>query len=248
MSSSSLAQRIIGRLFRTGSPTLQRHVSDMVARSSEEITYNRLVESGFKPKAIIDVGAYKGDWTRLASKTFGSMPMLMVEAQPALRAGLEDVIRELPHVKCESAVLGATAGQDVTFYEMGTGSSFLPEASDAPRKELKLKTRTLDDVVDEHLEPVDNIFLKIDVQGAELQVLEGASKLLERTGLVQLETAMLQYNEGAPLLPEVVSFMADRGFFPTEVSGFSRPRNHLVQIDLLFARAGSVLRPEFFNF
>ena len=220
----------------------------MVARSSEEITYHRLVENGFKPKAIIDVGAFKGDWTRLAGGIFGPMPMLMVEAQPSLRAGLDTLTQQLPHVKCETAVLGATAGQEVTFYEMGTGSSFMPEASDAPRNELKLQTRTLDDVVDEHLDPVDDIFLKIDVQGAELQVLQGADKTLERAGLVQLETAMLQYNEGAPLLPEVVSFMAERGFYPTEVSGFSRPRNHLVQIDLLFARAGSVLRPEFFNF
>lgn len=248
MSSPSLSQRIIGRLFRTGTPSLQRHVADMVARAFEEIVYHRLVENGFKPKAIIDVGAFKGDWTRLAGRIFGPMPMLMVEAQPSLRAGLDALTRELPHVKCETAVLGATAGQEVTFYEMGTGSSFMPEASDAPRKELKLQTRTLDDVVDEHLEPVDDIFLKIDVQGAELQVLQGADKTLERAGLVQLETAMLQYNEGAPLLPEVVSFMAERGFYPTEVSGFSRPRNHLVQIDLLFARAGSVLRPEFFNF
>lgn len=248
MSSPSLSQRIIGRLFRTGSPSLQRHVADMVARSSEEIVYHRLVENGFKPKAIIDVGAFKGDWTRLAGRIFGPIPMLMVEAQPSLRAGLDALSGELPHVKCETAVLGATAGQEVTFYEMGTGSSFMPEASDAPRKELKLQTRTLDDVVDEHLEPLDDIFLKIDVQGAELQVLQGADKVLERAGLVQLETAMLQYNEGAPLLPEVVSFMAERGFYPTEVSGFSRPRNHLVQIDLLFARAGSVLRPEFFNF
>ncbi|MEP5034069.1 MAG: FkbM family methyltransferase [Parasphingorhabdus sp.] len=248
MSSPSLSQRIIGRLFRTGTPQLQRHVADMVARSSEEITYNRLIENGFAPNTIIDVGAYQGEWTRLANRVFGAMPMLMVEAQPGLRAGLDKLISELPHVKCESTVLGATAGQDVTFYEMGTGSSFLPEASDAPRKELQLKTRTLDDVAAEHLEPVDNVFLKIDVQGAELQVLQGASALLERTGLVQLETAMLQYNEGAPLLPDVVAFMAERGFFPTEVSGFSRPRNHLVQIDILFAKAGSVLRPEFFNF
>ncbi len=220
----------------------------MVARASEEIVYHRLVENDFRPKAIIDVGAFKGDWTRMAGRIFGPMPMLMVEAQPSLRAGLDALTQELPHVKCETAVLGATAGREVTFYEMGTGSSFMPEASDAPRKELKLRTRTLDDVVYEHLEPVDDMFLKIDVQGAELQVLQGADKVLERAGLVQLETAMLQYNEGAPLLPEVVAFMADRGLYPTEVSGFSRPRNHLVQIDLLFARTGSVLRPEFFNF
>ena len=66
--------------------------------------------------------------------------------------------------------------------------------------------------------------------------------------MVQLETALLQYNAGAPLLPEVASYMAERGFLPFEVSGFSRPRDVLVQIDLLFARAGSMFRPDHFVF
>ena len=51
-----------------------------------------------------------------------------------------------------------------------------------------------------------------------------------------------------PLLPEVVGWMAEHGRLPIEVSGFSRPREHLVQIDLLFAPEDSPLRPRYFEF
>ena len=77
---------------------------------------------------------------------------------------------------------------------------------------------------------------------------KGGAATLRRAEVVQLEVAMLQYNQGAPLLPEVVAFMAERDFLPIEVSGFSRPKGYLVQIDLLFARKGSKLRPDFFTF
>jgi FkbM family methyltransferase len=245
---SARLKGLISRAYAAMSPELKRHTADLVSRNFEELVYRRLAELGFRPGAIIDVGAYQGNWTRLARNVFGPVPILMVEAQPALREGLEKVAAELPGSKLDIAALGATSGELVTFYDMGTGSSYLPEQSDAVRTERIVTTRTLDEVVLEKLSELSSIFLKIDVQGAELHVLSGGARTLERCELVQLECAMLQYNKGAPLLPEVVAFMADRGFLPIEISGFSRPERHLVQIDLIFARKGSRLRPEFFEF
>ena len=79
-------------------------------------------------------------------------------------------------------------------------------------------------------------------------MLAGGTQVLANCSLVQLELAMLEYNKGAPLLPKVVDWMAQNGWFPTEVSGFSRPRDRLVQIDMLFAPKGSELRPTSFHF
>ena len=135
-----------------------------------------------------------------------------------------------------------------SFFQMATGSSLYSEASNVQRKELRLLTSTLDEEAAGFATDARNLFLKIDVQGAELTVLSGGEATLARCGLVQLEVAMLQYNRGAPLLPEVVGFMASRGFYPIEVSGFSRPLGELVQIDLLFAPEGSPLRPTSFSF
>jgi FkbM family methyltransferase len=172
----------------------------------------------------------------------------MVEAQPALLADLRAFAASTPGVHCAHALLAAEKGRKVEFHEMGTGSSMFAEASDAPRTSRTLETDTLDAIASAALPGAGDLFIKIDVQGAELEVLAGAEETLSHAALVQLETAMLPYNAGAPLLPEVVGWMAERNWFPIEVSGFSRPRNELVQIDLLFAPEPSALRPRYFRF
>lgn len=228
----------------------RRLVANALGHSSsfnlEELAYRRLVEKGFAPDAIIDVGAYEGEWTRLARKIFGEVPCLMLEAQAAKKPMLDQVCSSLPLTSCVLAALSGTSGETLTFFEMKTGSSFLAEQSNAPRTETKLTTRTLDEVAQYF--PGSSLFLKVDVQGAELQVLAGGQKTLARSAMVQLEVAMLPYNSGAPTFLDVLSYMDERGFVPFDISGESRPTGHLVQIDLLFVPRESNLRPKFITF
>jgi FkbM family methyltransferase len=212
----------------------------------EEAAYGRLLDKGYAPDAIIDVGAYEGAWTRMARNVFGDVPSLMVEANAAKRSILDEVCVSLPLTHYVSAVLSSSAGEVVTFYEMETGSSFLAEQSNAPRTKTTLTTQTLDEVAKDI--PGSSIFLKIDVQGAELHVLAGGPDTVARASLVQLEVAMLPYNKGAPTILEVLSYMDERGFVPLDISGESRLTGHLVQIDLLFAQRESALRPKFITF
>ena len=212
----------------------------------EELSYRRLAEKKFQPDGIIDVGAYHGEWTRLARKVFLDVPVFMIEAQDTKRPMLEKVCSDLPGVTYASVLLGATTGEVVNFYEMETGSSFYAEQSNAPRSTKKMCTETLSEVTKTF--PGENLFLKIDVQGAELQVLEGGTDILNRCEVVQLEVAMLPYNEGAPTMLQVLSYMDNCDFVPFDISGESRPKGHLVQIDVLFTRRDSVLRPSFINF
>ena len=143
--------------------------------SPEESCYRRLVTQGYRPGSIIDVGAYEGNWTRLARSVFPSLDILMVEAQPAKLPLLDRVCAELPGVRVVSAPLSSKSGEKISFFEMETGSSLLPEQSNIPRVERILTTKTLDEVAELVAGP---IFLKIDVQGAELLVLEGGATTL----------------------------------------------------------------------
>jgi FkbM family methyltransferase len=212
----------------------------------EEQAYRRLLAKGWGPKAIVDVGAYRGDWTRLARQVWVATPVLMVEAQQDKRKYLERLCGEQNDLRFEMAVLAAEAGKPVDFYEMETGSSILPERSDVPRTVTTLITRTLDELT---VGLPDRLFLKIDVQGAELEVLEGGQETLARSDLVQLEVPFVQYNEGAPTLMEVLGYMAERGFTPLDISGCSRPNGiDLAQVDILFVPTGSSLKRQFFNF
>lgn len=228
-------KRALSPLLRTSQPF-----------SHEEAAYRRLVTKGWRPAGIIDVGAYQGAWTRMVRRVFPDAPVLMVEAQKGKAAGLEALCSELGSVSLASAVLGSEAGKEVTFFEMETGSSYFPERSNAPRTATTYVTRTLDEVAASFEGP---LFLKIDVQGAELEVLGGAPTTLERSEVVQLEVPFVSYNEGAPSLLDVMAFMNQRDFVPIDVSGFSRPNGvDLVQADFLFVRRNSPLRPDFIQF
>lgn len=212
----------------------------------EELAYRRLAKKGFAPASIIDVGAYEGNWTRLVRRVFPGAPVLMVEAQPGKRPYLQAVCNELSGVRYTQALLSSESGKSVPFFEMETGSSMFPENSNVARVERELITTTLDDVAGSSPSPT---LLKIDVQGAELEVLVGAERTLQSCEIVQLEVALLPYNEGAPTMLEVLNRMVEYEFVPFDVSGMSRPNGiDLAQIDLLFTRSSSPLRNRFFEF
>ncbi|WP_120716551.1 FkbM family methyltransferase [Tsuneonella amylolytica] len=216
------------------------------APTPEESAYARLARKGYSPATIVDVGAYEGNWTRLARRTFPAARAIMCEVQPGKRAGLEAVASELGRVKLVSAVLSARADETVRFNEMETGSSLYPENSNVERTERELVTTTLDIATQGAEGPA---FLKIDVQGAELDVLTGGQDFLAKCDLVQLEIALLDYNRGAPRFVDVIGYMDERGFVPYDIAGWSRPnRIDLVQMDLLFTRRDSPLRTTFFEF
>ena len=228
---------MLRKLFRRviGSPTVDQ----------EERVYTLLRERGFLPDGIIDVGAYEGHWSATARRIFGPVPTLMVDAQEGKRPILEQRARDADNWHVELALLSGEDGREVSFYEMETGSSMMAERSDVARNEKRLTTTTLDRLAS-RVEG-ENLFLKVDVQGAELQVLAGAVETLKRCGLVQLETAILNYNEGAPSLREVVAFMEDRGFAPVDIAGQIRIKSMLIQIDMVFAPEDSPLRPDYFE-
>lgn len=210
----------------------------------EEEAYRRLAKKGFTPGSIIDVGAYEGNWTRMARRLFDA-PVLMVEAQEAKRSQLEAVANDLGAVDIHIAPLSDKI-ETVRFFEMETGSSLMPERSNVERTERTLQTNTLDTITGDMPAP---IFLKIDTQGAELKVLSGGQETLARCGAVQLEVALLAYNEGAPQFREVIDFMDERGFVPFDFSGYSRPNGiDLVQVDIIFVPRDSKLRPDRFEF
>jgi FkbM family methyltransferase len=228
-------RRPFSRLLRTERPF-----------SHEEAAYRRLLSKGWRPAGIVDVGAYQGAWTQMVRRIFEDVPVLMVEAQKRKAEHLEALCKEMKGVSFAPAVLAAESGHEVTFFEMETGSSYFPERSNAPRTATSYLTRILDEVASSVEGP---LFLKIDVQGAELEVLAGGPETLRRSELVQLEVPIVTYNEGAPSLLEVISYMDEREFVPIDVCGFSRPNGvDLVQMDLLFVRRTSRLRPSFIQF
>ena len=200
---------------------------------------------GFQPRFTVDVGAYHGDWAKLCRAAFPETRILMVEAQPAMAAQLQSVAGTMGgDVTVATALLGPQDGQQVAFQEMETGSSVFPESSGKARQERTMITRRLDSVLEEQgTSPVD--FLKLDVQGYELEVLKGAPLALAQAQVVLMEVSLLPVNVGAPPFEEFIAFMDGAGFTTYDVCGQGRRRDGVLwQLDLMFLKKGSGLAPK----
>ena len=79
------------------------------------------------------------------------------------------------------------------------------------QKPVIRETIKLDTLV-QHMHFID--YIKIDVQGAELLVLGGASETLTKATFVQLEVSVVEYNQGGPCwLVEMDDVLRKHGFY-----------------------------------
>ncbi|MGV0043464.1 FkbM family methyltransferase [Mycobacterium colombiense] len=99
----------------------------------------------------------------------------------------------------------------------------------------------LDSVASQILRPNDAIFLKIDVQGFEKQVLAGSESTLDSCVGMQLELSFLPLYEGSMLIPEALEWAYSMGFTLTGLLPcFVDPRDgRMLQADGVFLRETS---------
>ncbi|ANV90512.1 FkbM family methyltransferase [Picosynechococcus sp. PCC 8807] len=204
-----------------------------------------LKQIGFNSINIIDIGAYHGEWTAMIKKIFPESNILMIEAQESKEDILKGVSQQYsPNVFYEMALLSSEDEQEVRFVEMETGSSVFEESSPYERDYISKKTVTLDTLLKNHPDFQCADFLKIDVQGYELEVLRGAKKLLEKVELVLMEVSLIPVNKGCPIMSEVISFMAGHDFRVLDFcSQIRRGDGFLWQTDLLFIKNNSRYLP-----
>lgn len=211
--------------------------------ASMEWSLRNIKALGFSPRTIVDVGAYQGDWTQMVRIIFPQASILMVEAQASKEAVLKQVASEYPgEVDYTISLLGSEEMDDVPFYELETGSSVLPEQSDIKREVTHYSMQTLDRVVSRQLKG-DCDFLKLDVQGFEIEVLKGATETLKGVEVVLMEVSLLGVNKGSPLLHEAIQYMTQRGFLAYDICSFTRRPldNALWQTDFIFVKESSSL-------
>jgi FkbM family methyltransferase len=208
-----------------------------------DASIRNLRRNGFEPGSIIDIGAYHGEWSRMARRHFPGAQIYMFEANPEQEPILSSVVKEIGAAEYRIALLGSKPADSVRFFVKGTGSSVLEENTSLPGSVAQFPMATLDSVLIGKALP-GPYFLKLDVQGFELEVLRGAQQILQETEAALLEVSLLEYNKGAPMFAEVVAFMDAQGFAVYDISGFYRRESDdaLYMVDLLFVRANSALR------
>lgn len=103
------------------------------------------------------------------------------------------------------------------------------------RKET-IMVRKIDSIINDYRHEHDKIYLKIDTQGFEKNVIEGAGKSLADIVGIQMEVSLVPLYKDETLLADMIDFMNTRGFTLMSVEpGFSdAATGQLLQVDCLF--------------
>lgn len=237
---------MIKTLIRKGLGRLGYELRPLPERSSPSASLACMARLGLRPSTLLDVGAAKGEFTRLACRLWPGLRPVMIEPLAEFDDRLAAVAADFPSALRIAAAAGAAEGE-VTFnvHDDLFGSSLLHEeegaaVDGAPRK---VRLTTLDGVAAAH--GLDGPFLvKVDVQGAELEVMRGATGLLPRCQAVLMEVSFLRFLQNGVLADEVVAAMRGWGFVPYDILGLAyRPLDGaLAQADIVFVPEDSPLR------
>jgi FkbM family methyltransferase len=180
---------------------------------------------GGEIRCVFDVGAHVGQSAALFSDRFPAACIHSFEPDPVSFQALSELAADYPRVTPVHAAAGDRAGHLPFFVNVFSQTNSLlaprPDAgrflADAAgldvRQRISVPVLTLDRYCEQ--QRIDRIdLLKLDTQGFELRVLDGAAGLLAREGvpLIYLEVGFVPLYEQQPLFPEVFQYLYARDY------------------------------------
>lgn len=208
---------------------------------------------GYQVHGVIDVGANNGQWSLDLKSFLDETQKHAKSTQFLLMEGNDMHSDSLTKTGFPFHIgLVAETEKEVKFYKVAdpskphnTGNSMFKEAGWSDDMHVVVKALTLDHVVKASgLGPFN--FMKIDVQGAEVQVLNGGKETLQNVEVIATEASIQNYNQGGATLFELHSAMENLGFAMYDIIDLIRwtptdHTEHVVQLDFLWVKKESSL-------
>ncbi len=195
-----------------------------------------LKNKGFYPDTILDIGAYKGEWTNSMKPIYNDSIYYLFEANDYSELKQFD---NDSNINVFNVILNEKK-EEVLWYKInGTGDSFFKEQSHhyvncepTKRETIDLNSFVLKNNI---LQNSKHILIKIDCQGAEIPILKGSTDILNKTDFIIMEIPLFgRYNENVPTFLEHINFMDSIGFISYDIIDNHFINNFNVQIDMLF--------------
>jgi FkbM family methyltransferase len=200
-----------------------------------------LQKFGFAPKNIWDVGANHGDWTRQALRYFPDCSFTLMEPQN-LKHNVQDLIDHGDKIFWIGAGAGDQSGT-MSFHlcPSDESSTLVPRTDQDTIGHLEIPVMTLNEVLLRFRLAVPEL-LKIDAEGFDLRVLEGATDLLGKTEIVLVEAAVGQ-RDFENTASTVIQAMDRHGYRLIDITDINRSSSHgvLWLCELAFLRKSSNL-------
>ena len=195
---------------------------------------------GCRPNTVFDVGVAYGTYELY--RAFPDAYYHLIDPTPESLHYMRLLQRQL---RCEvhQAALGDHDGEvEIEIRPDIQGATLLEDFGEREivRRD-RVPMRRFDSLIDEIVRPS---LCKIDVQGAELMVLEGMTGRLDSIDAMVIETSTIASLKGGPEVHDIVRFMYDHGFVLADILGMARrPLNGAAaQPDVLFLPEAAPLR------
>lgn len=201
----------------------------------------------FNIDLILDVGANTGQYSGIVRRAGYNGDIVSFEPLSEAFQMLGKHIKKDKKWLAENIGLGNFDGETIiNISQNSVCSSILnikSEHVDAEPKskyiaQEKILIRKLDSIFNKYEMKHRNIFLKIDTQGFEKEVIEGGTQSLSRITGIQLEMSLVELYEGESTYEDLKKLIESYGFeFFSLEPGFSDPSSgKLLQIDGIFFR------------
>jgi len=202
-----------------------------------------------KINVVLDVGAHHGEFAQ--HLRFNGYKKKIVSFEPVSQSFkfLQKSAKKDSSWECQNFALGEVAKKaEINVLNCTPASSFF-EPNDLmmktygpmmgkQNKEL-VEIKRLSDIHSQICNDSDSIFLKIDAQGYEKLILEGAGEFLNKIKLVYFEVSLVQVYKNEPTISEMIDYMSSKGFIPIsiELEEWLQKKMQYLQVDILFRNA-----------
>jgi FkbM family methyltransferase len=175
---------------------------------------------------VVDVGANEGHWSAAVLALARPRRLIAVEASPDVLPRLHAAIGGAQAVSIVEAVAGNSTGETTLYVTSHShnSSSVRPRSDEmdalygggyAVEAQVTVRATTLDEIT---RNPENVSLLKVDVQGAEGLVLDGAAMTLRKARWLLIEANFRSHYEGDMLFPELHARLTTNGFVLTGIS------------------------------
>ncbi len=220
---------------------------------SDDLDVQRLLQlrkAGVEPRLLFDGGASNGRWTRRVSQAFPEATFELFEPlidhAPEYREGMEQLLAAHPRFGLHKVALGQTCRPAQMHIDKNlVGSTALELGMDGPREwaSIEVEMVTIDHFMEQSNRPSPQV-IKLDTQGCELAILQGAERTLPRVDLLLVECWLHRgYGATTPLLLEVAEWLRHLEFYLWDFGGCYRNSGGLVSQDCYFLNARSKASP-----